>query len=1011
MRNFLVHLCLALSGFAALLYETAWTGEFTFVFGTSKLAVATVLAAYMAGLAIGAGLSARLASRIRRPVLAYGFLELGIALAALAVPFLIRLGMRVFVAMFGGLAELPDSGAASQTVFFLVAAFLILLVPTALMGATLPLLARHAVKSEEELGARVGSLYAVNTLGAVAGTLFTAFVLVPRLGLSATVWVGAGVNGLVFAAAAALSWGSGPLPVSVARGGHAKSGASPGRWILPAILLSGVASFTYEVLWTRLLGHVLGGSVYAFATMLATFLLGIALGSAVASRFAGDRERAVRGFALSQVGIAVASLLAFSLLDRIPELAMRLGTGRGTELLANGSVAACGLLPGALFIGATFPFAVRILARDERDAANASGRVFAWNTVGAIAGAIGAGFVFVPELGYAGTMAGAASVNLTLSAIALLAGGGRRWLVASAVGVAVFFLLRPATPWAVLRSSALARVPAGGDVVYYRVGRTTTVLLLDEGGSWVLNTDGLPESEIPVTGPHAGQMRTTRWMAAMPVLARPETRSMLMIGLGGGMALEAVPGSVESIDVVELEPAVVEANRALSGKRVRDPLADPRVKVCVNDARGAMLITDKRYDSIVSQPSHPWTAGASHLYTREFFEIVRERLEPGGVFVQWMGLPFVDQELFRTLVATLLTVFPEVRVYHPAVGTALFVASDEPISVERTSPEAIANNREDMLRVGVLTPEDVAIRLVIDEEEARRLAAGAQITTDRHNLLQSRSPLVEKRPLGEEAFFEDWNPVPELPGLNATYMVSWLLRRGWARRAKPIAEAALDPVDRELAKAQILIAQRHEKAALAAIERALAHDSESHQALFQLERMRAFFPGLMSDVPSVLERVPDPGRAVLEVWLREISGTTRGLERIDDRLASNDPYAPGYLAAIQMRVQWRLDSGGRERGAEARALIDRLITAHVRGILLSRARASALLDEPRAVLSDLKGFAARLRRDERAAGAKAALELIDALPEGSVDEEYRADVRDMFTPNPKTARAVLEPTE
>ena len=215
-RSFaLLLLCFFLSGLAALIYETAWTREFAFVFGTSELAVATVLAAYMGGLAAGAALAGRYAERVARPVLVYGLLELGIALAALAVPFGIAASRWLYVLLFAGSDRLPEADGLATALFYLVCSFAILLVPTGMMGATLPLLARYAVREDRQLGRRIGALYAVNTTGAIAGTLLAAFALLPSIGLRATIAAAAGVNAMVFLAAWALAQQA-PPPASAA---------------------------------------------------------------------------------------------------------------------------------------------------------------------------------------------------------------------------------------------------------------------------------------------------------------------------------------------------------------------------------------------------------------------------------------------------------------------------------------------------------------------------------------------------------------------------------------------------------------------------------------------------------------------------------------------------------------------------------------------------------------------------------------------------------------------------
>ena len=402
--------CFVLSGFAALLYQTAWMRQLSTVFGTSELAVATVLAAYMAGLALGAAIAARFIDRIRRPVLVYGILEAGIALSALAVPFGLRFAAMIYTALFGGQSEPPDASGAGQSLFYFGATFLLLVTPTACMGATLPMLTRYAVRSDDQVGPRVGALYALNTLGAIGGTLFAAFLLLPSLGLMRTIVFGALINMLVFAIASILARKQTPRELSeISKKSALSFGWRRESWILPIILVSGVTTFSYEVLWTRLLSHVLGGSVIAFATMLASFLSGIALGSAIAARIATTRAAAQIGFVVTQTAIAATSAAIFLILDYfIPEVA---GLG------GNAGLSFALLLPATLFIGATYPFAVRILSRDENDAPVSSARVYSWNTVGAIIGAVLTGFVLMPALRYEGVIQLVVSANLVLALV------------------------------------------------------------------------------------------------------------------------------------------------------------------------------------------------------------------------------------------------------------------------------------------------------------------------------------------------------------------------------------------------------------------------------------------------------------------------------------------------------------------------------------------------------------------------------------------------------------------
>jgi spermidine synthase len=302
-------------------------------------------------------------------------------------------------------------------------------------------------------------------------------------------------------------------------------------------------------------------------------------------------------------------------------------------------------------------------------------------------------------------------------------------------------VLRLPTPWAILGHSPMTPLGVRGQVEYFGVGRTATVLLLASQIRWRLRTNGLPEGSIDPPGLWHNRSPLTRWLGALPVLARPEARSLLMVGLGAGLALETMPSALERIDVVELEPEVVAANRAVSDRRWRDPLADPRLHLHLNDARNALLLTNRRFDAIVSQPSHPWSAGASHLYTREFFELARSRLAQDGVFVQWIGFGFVDEPLFRSLLATLTAVFENVRVYSPSPrGGALFLASDTPLDVEKNAAQALEAAPADFAELGLLVPEDITAWILLDEEGAHELARGAPQNSDTHNQLQSRAP-------------------------------------------------------------------------------------------------------------------------------------------------------------------------------------------------------------------------------------------------------------------------------
>jgi spermidine synthase len=739
----LICLCFFLSGVAALIYQTAWTRQFALVFGTSELAVAAVLAAYMGGLALGAALVGRRLNRIRKPLRTYAWLELGIGAGALLVPMLLALAGRVVVALFGHQPTVPSTGFGGLVIWQLICAFLVLLVPTTFMGATLPMLTRYTVTSQAQIGQRVGLLYAWNTAGAVLGALGGALWILPAVGLARTVWIAVAINVCVAIVALLLSrhkkFQTVPdaAPVSAAAAHTSLTDTVPRfHWVLPLMLVSGAVSFLHEVLWMRMLSHVLSSSLYAFGVMVASFLAGIAAGGAVGAALAKQRDTAARWLAISELAVAATAIIAWRLLVSVPL--------NNSSLTTRVLYSLALLFPMACAIGVTYPLAVRVLATDVDSAGRSSARVYSWNTIGAILGSLAAGFFIVPALRYEGAVQLAVIASAMLAVVAvLLWRAGWRGLTASAVVAAsliVAVVFRPGPPESLLRYSTL-RVNGAGEIFHYGVGRSAAVVTLRTGYEFLLRDNGLPEASIDLAS-SVPTRYVEAWMTPLAALARPAARELLVVGLGGGRVIEEVPASIRNIDVIELEPEVIRANQKMAPLRIRDPLADPRVNLIVNDARGALDLTDRRYDIIASQPSHPWTAGASHLYTRQFMQQVRQHLNPGGVMVQWMNTDFLDEPLLRSWLATIASVFPEVQLYRPASATLLVLASDHPLAAEldlAATGAAIAADQRTYGAVGINVPEDLLIARVADTAGVHAIVADATPITDDRNRFATQS--------------------------------------------------------------------------------------------------------------------------------------------------------------------------------------------------------------------------------------------------------------------------------
>jgi predicted membrane-bound spermidine synthase len=742
--------------------------------------------------------------------------------------------------------------------------------------------------------------------------------------------------------------------------------------------------------------------------MLASFLLGIAIGGAVAARLARDRERAARGFAWAQVGTAALSMGAFLLASPLARAAESSGAGGATTLAANAVIAALGLLPSSLCIGAVIPFAVRLLARDDSEAGPATARVYAWNTVGSIAGALGSGFFLLPALRFEGTIVLAVALNLVLALVASTRPPAVARAVAalSAAGLATLLVVRPAPPWSVLRHSAMLEGTTSwqGDILYYGVGRSSTVLLLTQGTSYRITNNGLPESSIRRDAITASDPEPARWLGFLPVLLRPDLESMLIIGFGGGITVRSVPSSVPKVTVIELEKEVLRAHRWIADQGGSTPLDDPRVEVVVNDARGALQLTDARFGAIVSQPSHPWTAGASHLYTREFFELARQHLLPGGVFVQWIGLAFVDADLLRSLVATLHDVFPHVLLFRPGGGAVLFAASEAPLDPLATATAGLAAAPEDFRLTGLRLREDVATAWVTDSAGAAEISRGAERLTDDRNPLATHAVELGRigrgtLAAGAEEFFAPFDPLSAASdGLDRGYLLRRLANQGFSARSLHLTNAESDPVQRLTTLGWVKL-ELYKPGAAAAFRAALAADPTSQSAAFGLlrslrEQTVEGDPELRA-VAASLSGVP---AAVVEGWGHSARGEWTEVRALDPILASASPADPAQLDALRLRIAWRAASDDAALRSEAGPLAVELtaLSKNAEDRLLA-ARALAAAQRPLDALSALDGFLLLRRsgmlREQAVALLQSLRPEVDANAWESVHEQFAPPAR------------------
>lgn len=693
------------SGLCALIYQVAWLRELRLVFGASTPASAAVLAVFMGGLGVGSLLLGKRADRTPRPLALYAKLELGIALAAALTPLFLWVARAAYIAV-GGTTHV---GAGFGTVIRLLLAAVVLLPPTLLMGGTLPAAARAAT-SEDDAGRRsTALLYGANTLGAVLGAALSTFLLLEIFGTRLTLWLGCALNALVAMLARVVDRGLPALPV-ISRAAerevsHDVTSSPMTRFVLVSAGLVGLVFLQLELVWYRMLSPLLGGSTYTFGLILAVALFGIGVGGLLYNARGRDRRPTLVGFASTCALEALFVAIPLALGDRVALLALFLrpmgAAGLTGHALAWTAVTALVVLPPALVAGYQFPLLIGLLGEGRGAIGRHVGLAYATNTVGSIIGSLASGFVLLPALGAVRTWSLGAWTLVAIGAAALELSRGKRWLArgglapAALVVVVAGLLLTSAGPTAVWRHSPIGTGRVD-HVTQYRTRNELEAWMRQqrlsvsweaEGRESSVALAGLADNAFLVNGKADGSAvsdATTQVMSGLlGAIVQPQVKRALVIGLGTGSTagwLAKMP-EIEAVDVVEIEPAIVDVARELS--MVNEAVLDnPKVHVQIADAREVLLTTPHQYDLIFSEPSNPYRAGIASLFTEEFYAAAKQRLRPGGAFLQWMQGYEIDGHSVRTVYVTLATAFSAVQSWRTDVDDLLLMARAEDAPVD-----------------------------------------------------------------------------------------------------------------------------------------------------------------------------------------------------------------------------------------------------------------------------------------------------------------------------------------
>jgi len=750
------------SGAAGLVYQVLWLRLTGLVFGNTSYSIAIVLGAFMAGLALGNWRLGILSDSVQRPLRLYGVLEILIGISAWLVPVLFGAMDSVYWSLAPELAAIPGAGFSVR----FAASFAIMLVPTFLMGGTLPVMARLFVRQIGEVEAKLATLYALNTFGAAVGVLAAALLLVPVLGNQLTTLSIAALNIIIGVLAIGLDRGQQPLDLAAQAATDkavAPMPSEPGvdRLVLATVAISGFVALLYEVAWTRALSALISNSTYAFAIMLVTFLVGIALGSSWAARYRPSAS--LRMLGLLQLAIAAGGLVFLLGYIVAPTLLVSLIRALyysfPAVLTIQFLVCAALMILATFFMGATLPIGAQLYSNTMQVLGRRIGGVYSINTLGAILGSLGAGFVLIPMLGTERTILIGLFCNAAI-ALALLARDREKSrpiaYVTAAVLLVTVLSLRGEVFWkpdmldrgVLIYARQFEARPnlrldehySETDVVYFSEGKNATVSVRTGNGYVGLRTNG------KVDASNGKDKKTQLLLSYLPGFHHASAENVLVIGYGSGVTtgVTTIFPQTKRVDTVEIEPTVIGAAPWFAAYNRRS-WEHPKVRIIEDDARNFLNVSNDLYDIIISEPSNPWIAGIGNLFTAEFYELAARSLRPDGVFAQWLPLYELSPDNVRMVLAEIQRQFAEVSVWHMDAGDIIVLASRTPLRlnvgiIDRLWAADASVRRDFREFLSLDRPLSLLAHYVTAAEGVRAFAGSAPRNTDDRPLLEYRAP-------------------------------------------------------------------------------------------------------------------------------------------------------------------------------------------------------------------------------------------------------------------------------
>ncbi len=713
------------SGFAGLIYESIWSHYLRLFLGHAAYAQTLVLALFMGGMAAGSWLCSHRSAHWGNLLRGYAITEALIGAAALAFhPVFVSTTQAAYSSI------LPALGGAVQATLFKWALAGLLIVPqSVLLGMTFPLMSAGLIRRYPLApGESLAMLYFTNSFGAAVGVLASGFFLIEKLGLPGTVQTAGALNLALAAVIWILARSAEPRMAAQGDRGARIASSTPYRLFLAVALLTGTASFIYEIGWIRMLSLVLGSATHSFELMLSAFILGLACGGLWVRRRIESIADPVRFLGIVQVAMGLLALATlplygqmFELMQSVIRALAKTDSGYTLFLLSSHGIALAVMFPASFCAGMTLPLITWMLLAGGHGE-KSIGAVYAANTLGSILGVLAAAHIGMPLLGLKGLLIAGALIDVALGLLLLwrFSNAPRLRFAAAGVVLACFAAVFAAVhldPYR-MASGVYRRGELYSDqqatMLFHRDGKTATVSLMDFGTDRSLRTNGKSDGAINMdaNGARVSDEVTMTLTAALPLAYNADARNAAVIGIGTGLTTHTLLASptIESVETIEIEPAMAEASRGFV-PRNSNAFADPRSHIIFDDAKTFFSTYNRSYDIIVSEPSNPWVSGVSSLFTGEFYRLVRRHLKPGGVLVQWFQLYEIDASLVASVLRALGENFEDYAIY-AATHSDLLIVAGEAQSLSRPLAEvtAVPGVARELQRVDVHSLEDIRIR-------------------------------------------------------------------------------------------------------------------------------------------------------------------------------------------------------------------------------------------------------------------------------------------------------------